>query len=117
MEQPKQEVRDAFGLAGTERAWHGSGCEQRAGTGFRGRVAICCLTENERGTSQLMRAGASGGQFEALAVEEGMVPINAQSPESARVRYLSVKRSARGWIEAARALGAISTCKAGRSDS
>ena len=90
VEQPKQEVRDAFGVTDTEPFWRGAGCEECSGTGYRGRVAVYELLEMSAAIRKLVRAGVSDEQLEAQAVEEGMVPLNAQSLALARTGAISL---------------------------
>jgi type IV pilus assembly protein PilB len=93
VEQPRREVRDAFGVADTEKFWCGGGCEECAGTGFRGRVAVYELLEMSPELRKLVRAGANDEQLEARAVEEGMVPLNAQSLALARTGAISLSEA------------------------
>jgi type IV pilus assembly protein PilB len=98
-ERPKQEVRDAFGVTATETFWHSSGCEECSGTGFRGRVAVYELLEMSAELRKLVRAGASDEQIEAQAVEEGMVPLNAQSLALARTGAISLGEAFRARLD------------------
>jgi type IV pilus assembly protein PilB len=99
VEQPNQEVRDAFGAPDTETFWHGGGCEECSGTGFRGRVAVYELLEMSAELRKLVRAGASDEQLEAQAVEEGMVPLNAQSLALARTGAISLGEAFRARLD------------------
>jgi type IV pilus assembly protein PilB len=99
VEQPKREVRDAFGVTDTEKFWHGTGCEECSGTGFRGRVAVYELLEMSAELRKQVRAGASDEQLEARAVAEGMVPLNAQSLALARTGAISLSEAFRARLD------------------
>jgi type IV pilus assembly protein PilB len=99
VEQPRQEICDAFGVTATETFWHGAGCEECSGTGYRGRVAVYELLEMSAALRKLVRAGASDEQLEARAVEEGMVPLNAQSLTLARTGAISLGEAFRARLD------------------
>ncbi len=78
------ELRAALGVAASETFWRGRGCEECAGTGFHGRVAVYELLEMSPKLRGLVHAGAGHEQLEARAAEEGMVRLNAQALALAR---------------------------------
>lgn len=85
--------------ADTETFWHGGGCEECSGTGYRGRVAVYELLEMSAALRKLVRAGASDEQLEAQAVEGGMVPLNAQSLALARTGAISLSEAFRARLD------------------
>jgi type IV pilus assembly protein PilB len=99
VEEPKPEVRAAFGVDEKETFWHGGGCEECSGTGFRGRVAVYELLEMSTELCRLVRAGASDEQLEACAVDQGMVPLNAQSLALARTGKISLGEAYRARLD------------------
>ncbi len=98
-EQPSSEVRDAFRVDQAETFWHGSGCEECSGTGFRGRVAVYELLEMSAELRKLVHAGASCDQLEARALEQGMVPINIQALALARTGAISLGEAFRARLD------------------
>ena len=82
VDQSSAEVHAVLGVGDAQSFWHGKGCEECSGTGFRGRIAVYELLKMSAELRRLVRAGASHDQLEARAVEEGLVPLNVQSLKS-----------------------------------
>jgi type IV pilus assembly protein PilB len=98
-EQPSSEVREALGVGEAETFWHGRGCEECSGTGFRGRVAVYELLEMSAEIRKLVRGGASDDQIEAQAVKEGTVPLNLQALALARTGAISLGEAFRARLD------------------
>jgi type IV pilus assembly protein PilB len=98
-EQPSSEIRDACGVGDAETFSHGSGCQECSGTGVRGRVAVYELLEMSPELRTLVHAGAGHDQLEARAVEEGMVPLNAQALALARTGVISLAEAFRARLD------------------
>ncbi len=98
-EQPSSEVREALGVGEAETFWHGRGCEECSGTGFRGRVAVYELLEMSGEIRKLVRGGASDDQIEAQAVKEGTVPLNLQALALARTGVISLGEAFRARLD------------------
>jgi type IV pilus assembly protein PilB len=90
VEQPSSEIREAFKVGEAETFWHGSGCEECSATGFHGRVAVYEMLEMSPALRKLVHAGESHELLEARAIEEGMVPLNAQALALARTGAISL---------------------------
>jgi type IV pilus assembly protein PilB len=71
-EQVPADMRDALHVGAAETFWHGNGCEECSGTGYRGRIAVYELLEMSPELRNLVRTGAGHDQIEAQAIE-GMV--------------------------------------------
>jgi type IV pilus assembly protein PilB len=70
--------------------WRGEGCEQCAGTGYRGRIAVYEQLLIDNGLRDLITPDISATTIEAAATQQGMVPLTQQALGLARQKITSL---------------------------
>ena len=92
-------VRAALGVSSEEVFLRGHGCDQCAGAGYQGRVAVYELLTMTPALRSAIHAGASDEELQAIGVREGMVRLTAQALALARAGTIPLTEVFRARIE------------------
>jgi type IV pilus assembly protein PilB len=83
-------ARAALRVLPDETFWHGAGCGECAGLGYRGRVAVYELLEMTSALRAAIHARVSDDELQAIAVREGMTRLTEQALALARAGVVSL---------------------------
>jgi len=92
-------IRAALGVSAAETFWRGGGCEECAGAGYRGRVAVYELLEMTPALRERIHAGAGDDELQSIAEREGMVRLTTQALALARTGETSLAEVYRARLE------------------
>jgi type IV pilus assembly protein PilB len=81
---PESRIRSLVGAGEDERFYHGTGCSRCHQTGYKGRTAAYELLMMSECLRDAISAGGSQSALQALAVEQGMVPLTEHALSLAR---------------------------------
>jgi type IV pilus assembly protein PilB len=92
-------VRATLGVSKEEVFWRGAGCDECAGTGYHGRMAVYELLEMSNALRERIHSGASDDELQAIAENEGMVRLTTQALALARTGETSLLEVYRARLE------------------
>ena len=82
-----------------EPFWRGVGCDECAGTGYHGRMAVYELVEMSPALRDRIHSGAGENEVQAVAENEGMVRLTTQALALARTGEISLLEVYRARLE------------------
>lgn len=83
-------IREALHVLKDETFWHGVGCSECAGLGYRGRIAVYELLEVTSELRAAIHARVSDDELETIVVRGGMVRLTEQAVALARAGVVSL---------------------------
>lgn len=92
-------VRATLGVSKEEPFWRGAGCDECAGTGYHGRMAVYELLEMSPALRERIHSSAGEDELQAVAESEGMVRLTTQALALARTGETSLLEVYRARLE------------------